>query len=119
MSQLYRVTTGNACFGIVVANGRVVRAAPIAGAAMGRQWSVVQSWYPKRAIELVPQAGWEIQEGAGGWRCVNKARLWSTNVHPSPAKAMEAAEEIERAAALHQEEQQRLCANLRKCFAGI
>jgi hypothetical protein len=30
------------------------------------------------ALEL--SEGWELQEGAGGWRAINRIRLWETIV---------------------------------------
>lgn len=74
----------------------------------------------RRANGPRPPDGWIIQEGAGGWRCVNRARLWSTNVYlekaGGAAKAVEAAVELERKATARMEEIERLRVALRRCF---
>lgn len=57
--SLYRVTTSNACFGIVVEGGIVVRAAPIATRAaglsapiVGQPWADVRGRYRGTAEEV-------------------------------------------------------------------
>lgn len=116
--QLYRVTTGAACFGIVVEAGIVTRAAPIAGKIAGEAWVAVQGRYPR--TELIPPVGWFLQEGASGWRAVNPTCLWSTNVFTAAmggaARAIEAAVELEEKAERTLAERDRLCASLRSCF---
>jgi hypothetical protein len=70
-----------------------------------------------------PPEGWELQQGAGGWRCVEPARQWSTNVYcddpekgPGLPQAIEAAERLQVRAEQVLRDQQRLCAELRACF---
>ena len=111
---LYRITQGNACFGVEVEAGVVTRAAPIVGAILGRFWADVRGQF--RNAELVAPTGWEIQEGARGWRGINGARLWSTSVHPTPEEAVGAAVDLEKGAALAIERVRRLCEGLRECF---
>lgn len=48
MAILYRITTGYACFGIVVEAGRVILAAPIARWARGKPWEGVRAYYERR-----------------------------------------------------------------------
>lgn len=73
-------------------------------------------------VEQDIPAGWKLQKGAGGWRCVNRARLWSTNVYRAAdggaAKAVEAAETLEREAGKTIAARERLCEDLRRCFRG-
>lgn len=63
----------------------------------------------------VPE-GWELQQGAGGWRCVNRTRKWATNVYPREDGAIEAAVKLQTRAERALRDQQRLCAELRAYF---
>jgi len=71
------------------------------------------------ADELQVPAGWQLQKGAGGWRAIDKRRLWSTNVYTSTqggaAKAVEAAIELERKALAEIERRQ--AQSLREAFS--
>ncbi len=120
VETLYRITTDNACFGVIVQDGVVTQAAPIAKLAGGEAWADVAGRY--RDAELIPPVGWEIQAGAGGWRCVNRARLWSTDVFldkdgmSGQERAIAAAETLEREAWKTIAARERLCEDLRKAF---
>lgn len=45
---LYQITTPFACYGIVVLNGLVVEAAPIAYWAVGKTWEYVSNYYKRK-----------------------------------------------------------------------
>lgn len=74
--------------------------------------------------KLQPPAGWRIQAGAGGWRCVQPAKLWSTDVFldkdgvSGRERAIAAAEALEREAGKTIAARERLCEDLRRCFRG-
>jgi hypothetical protein len=65
-------------------------------------------------------AGWTIQAGAGGYRAVNKSRLWSTIVFlpatGGAAKAVEAAADLERKALAEIERRKAQAQSLREAF---
>lgn len=69
-------------------------------------------------------AGWEIQRGASGWRCLNPTRLWSTDVYldkdgvSGQERAINAAVVLEQRAERALDEQRRLCEGLRNYFAS-
>lgn len=49
---LYRMTLGNAVFGIEVARMTVVRAAPLAQWTLGKAWHVVEKWYRNNGAHI-------------------------------------------------------------------
>ncbi len=51
MTVLLRITQPHACFGLVITGGRVVRAAPIASWAVGKQGRAVATLLPPRREE--------------------------------------------------------------------
>lgn len=53
MSYLVRVETPTACFGFVVENGVVVRAAPMTRWGMGKRGKLVAGWWMKQGATVV------------------------------------------------------------------
>ncbi len=58
MTILLRITQAQACFGLVIIGGRIVRAAPIAGWTLGKQGRAVATYYQRRGavVEVHPVA---------------------------------------------------------------
>lgn len=68
--------------------------------------------------------GWELQQGAGGWRAINQVKNWQTIVYqddpnkgPGQLRATIAAVQFEAKVEQTLRAQQRLCAELRAYFA--
>jgi activating signal cointegrator 1 len=77
---------------------------------------------PQAAESQLP-AGWTIQEGAGGWRVINKGRKWETIVYcddvekgPGLPRAIEAAIDLERRALAEIEQRRAQAQSLREAF---
>ncbi len=126
---LYQITTPTACFGVEVQAGVVTAAAPIAGRVLRGSWSELSARYAALGATVKetengmvnsarPPVGWDIAEGAGGWRCVNRGRRWETRTYlpkdGGATKAIEAAALLEAAAERVLAERERLCARLRR-----
>lgn len=68
--------------------------------------------------------GWQLQAGASGFRAVNRARLWATDVYldkegvSGQERAINAAMKLERAAGEEIARVRRLCEGLRECFGS-
>lgn len=67
--------------------------------------------------------GWELQPGAGGWRCINPARHWETIVYwddpqqgPGQQRAVAAAVSLQARTERTLRDQQQLCVELQACF---
>jgi hypothetical protein len=56
MSDLYRVTLSYACYGVVVRDGQIIEAAPIARWSVGKPLAQFAAWVRKKGgkLEVVP-----------------------------------------------------------------
>jgi hypothetical protein len=50
--EWYWISLPYATFGVAVENGKVVRTAPIASWARGKEWLLVESWYRRKGAVI-------------------------------------------------------------------